>query len=140
MNSGRLRFLSVLGLALPLAALGQKPSQNGGDFSTNLHPTEKQKVPEGVIIVKGAWSSASDSLTPVPEGYKVADDVFSDEYFQMTYPLPKGWREKHNGPPPSETGSYMLSLITPADNTKGARGNIAVMAQDMFFSQMPAAN
>jgi hypothetical protein len=140
MNSGCLRFLSLLALSLPLAAGGQNPSQNGGDFSTNLHPNEKQKVPEGVIIVKGAWSSASDSVTPVPETYKVANGVFTDDYFGMTYPLPKDWREKHNGPPPSETGSYMLSLITPADTYKGTRGSIAVMAQDMFFAQMPAAN
>jgi hypothetical protein len=123
-----------------LPTLGQNSAQSGGDFSTNLHPTEKQKVPEGVIIVKGAWSSANDTVTPVPEGYKVANNVFTDEYFGMTYPLPKDWREKHNGPPPSETGSYMLSLIAPIDTYKGTRGSIAVMAQDMFFTQMPAAN
>jgi hypothetical protein len=119
---------------------GAPAQQNGGDFSTNLHPADKDKVPEGVIIVKGAWSSASDSVTPVPEGAKVAGNVFTDEYFGLTYPLPQGWREKRTGPPPSESGLYVLSLITPGDTYKGTHGSISVMAQDMFFSPIPASN
>ncbi|HEY6305962.1 MAG TPA: energy transducer TonB [Candidatus Angelobacter sp.] len=142
MISGYMRFFIVfaLSLSLSLLALGQNAPQNGGDFSTNVHPTEKQKVPEGVIIVKGAWSSASDSVTPVPEGYKMTDNAFHDEYFGVTYPLPKDWREKRTGPPPSDSGLYMLSLITPADTYKGTRGSIAIMAQDMFFTPLPASN
>jgi hypothetical protein len=140
MIPGYLRLLLAFVLSVSLTALSQGSPQNGGDFSTNMHPTEKQKVPEGVIIVKGAWSSASDSTTPVPEGAKVTGNTFVDEYFGITYPLPQGWREKHTGPPPSETGSYMLSLITPSDTVKGTRGSIAVMAQDTFFSPIPAAN
>src|SRR6516165_7182275 len=114
MNSGCLRFLSLLALSLPLAAGGQNPSQNGGDFSTNLHPNEKQKVPEGVIIVKGAWSSASDSVTPVPEGGGVTGNVFNNEYFGITYTLPPDWLEKYKGPPPSDSGRYVLAQIRPA--------------------------
>jgi hypothetical protein len=140
MISGYPRFFLILALSVPLLGSGQSVPQNGGDFSTNLHPTEKQKVPEGVIIVKGAWSSASDSVTPVPEGYKITGNVFNDEYFGITYPLPRDWGEKHTGPPPSESGAYMLSLITPADTFKGTRGSIAIMLQDMFFTPLPAAN
>jgi hypothetical protein len=132
-----------------LPALAQDPivpkddplkPRNGGDFSTNLHPTETQKVPQGVIIVKGAWSSASDTVTPLPEEEKVANNTFTDEYFGMSYTLPDGWREKNTGPPPSETGMYMLSLITPGANYKGTHASIAVMAQDTFFSILPASN
>jgi hypothetical protein len=115
--------------------------QNGGDFSTNTHPTEKQKVPEGVIVVKGAWSSASDSVTPLPEAGGVAGNVFSNEYFGITYALPQDWFEKYKGPPPSDSGRYVLAQIRPADKIKAqVRGTILITAQDLFFTPLPAAN
>jgi len=121
-----------------LPARGQA---SGGDFSTNLHPTEKQKVPAGVILVKGAWSSASDSVNPVPEGGNVAADTYTNQYFGITYPLPQGWIEKHKGPPPSDSGSYVLASLTPPANYKGAsRGMVLITADDMFFTPLPAAN
>lgn len=135
MHSGLLRCLLVLLFCVSLPACGQ----TGGDFSTNLHPTEQQKVPEGVIIVKGAWSSASDSVTPAPEGGGVANNVFTNQYFGMTYALPAGWTEKYKGPPPSDSGRYVLAQITPVD--KGTiRGTILVTAQDMFFTPLPVSN
>ncbi|HEY6273825.1 MAG TPA: energy transducer TonB [Terriglobales bacterium] len=98
-------------------------------------------MPEGVIIVKGAWSSASDSVTPLPEGASVSNGVLSDPYFGITYPLPKDWWEKRKGPPPSDSGRYLLSLITPTPQFKGAsRGNIVMTADDMFFTPLPASS
>ncbi len=45
------------------------------------------------------------------------------------------------GPPPSDSGRYVLAQITPAETFKGpARGTILITAQDMFFSPLPAAN
>ena len=96
--------------------------KNGGDFSNNTQPLTK--VPAGVILVKGAWSSASDSVTPVPEGGNVTNNVFRDQYFGMSYALPKDWTEKYKGPPPSDSGRYVLAQIRPADTFKGpARGS-----------------
>jgi hypothetical protein len=144
MHTAFSRFLVVLELAVSLLAWGQSARaqsvpKNGGDFSNNTHPTKK--VPTGVILIKGAWSSASDSVTPVPEGGSVANNVFSDQYFGMTYPLPKDWTEKYKGPPPSDSGRYVLAQISPADTFKGpARGSILITAEDMFFTQLPAAN
>ena len=146
MQSGFLRFVFVLAFCVSLPAWGQSAGpqnapQNGGDFSTNTHPTEKQKVPAGVILVKGAWASASDSVTPLPEGGGVANNIFSDQYFGMTYALPPDWIEKHKGPPPSDSGRYVLAQITPAPTYKGpVRGSILITAQDMFFTPLPAAN
>src|SRR5215831_5578841 len=145
MQSAFLRiFLLLAALSSVLVAQSDgKPAaqNNGGDFSTNLHPTEKQKVPEGVIIVKGAWSSASDSVTPVPEGGNVTANVYTSEYFGLTYPLSRDWIEKHKGPPPSESGSYVLAFLTPAATFKGpTRGTMMITAQDMFFTPIPAAN
>jgi len=141
-----LRFLLVLTFCLSLPAWGQnagpqKTPQNGGDFSTNTDLTEKQKVPAGVIIVKGALASASDSTTPVPEGGTVSGNAYGNRYFRLTYPLAPDWTQKYYGPPPSDTGYYVLAQFQPSDTYKGAtRGSILVTAQDLFFTLTPAAN
>ena len=114
--------------------------KNGGDFS-NLAPSAATKVPAGTILVKGAWSSASDAVTPVPEGGGVNDRVFSNQYFQMSYPLPPDFEEKFKGPPPSETGRYVLLQASPSESFKGAaRATVLVTAEDLFFTPFPANN
>jgi hypothetical protein len=144
MFSGCARSLAVLAVSIPLLAWGQtSPSQNaprnGGDFSDNVQPLTK--VPAGVILVKGAWPSASDSSTPVPEGGNVVNNIFSNQYFGMNYVLPADWEEKYKGPPPSDSGRYVLAQLRPVDTFKGpARGTILITAQDMFFMPPPAAN
>ncbi|HWY23185.1 MAG TPA: hypothetical protein VNX26_18305 [Candidatus Acidoferrum sp.] len=144
MYSGFLRYLIVLAMSVSTLAWAQgaKPQnapKNGGDFSNTIQPGAK--LPKGVILVKGAWSSASDSVTPVPEGGNVANNVFSDQYFGLTYTLPQNWAEKYKGPPPSDSGRYVLAQITPTQTFKGpARGTILITAQDMFFTPLPAAN
>jgi hypothetical protein len=124
-------------------------SMNGGDFSTVTHPKPEQVVPKDTIIVKGAWSSASDSTTPLPEAAALTNNVFTDPYFGITYPLPPGWIQKFTPPPPSETGSYVLAELTRSASSqfgeshgpKGdAGGSIMFTAQDMFFTPLPAAN
>jgi hypothetical protein len=144
MSSGFLRFLVIVAWLVSLFVHGQRveaqaSGKNGGDFSDNTQTLTK--VPEGVILVKGAWSSASDSVTPLPESGSVTNGIFNNQYFGMTYVLPSGWAENYKGPPPSDSGRYVLAQIGPADTYKGpARGNILVTAQDMFFSPQPAAN
>jgi hypothetical protein len=142
----RCRFLCLFGVALVLsqAALAQgsgaqSPARNGGDFSNPTQPITK--VPSGVILVKGAWSSASDSATPVPEGGSVTDGVFRNQYFGMTYALPPNWTQKYEGPPPSESGRYALAQLGPADIYKGsARGSILITADDLFFTPLPVTS
>jgi hypothetical protein len=143
MYSGFLRSVVVLAACVPLLSRGQSAKQNiprnGGDFSDNVQSATK--VPTGVILVKGAWSSASDSVTPVPEGGNVSNNVFGNPYFGMNYTLPSDWEEKYKGAPPSDSGRYVLLQLRPADTFKGpARGTILVTAQDMFFTPLPAAN
>src|SRR6267378_8311075 len=94
----------------PIQAI-QPGSENGGDFSTNTHPKAEGIVPKDTIIVKGAWSSASDSTTPLPEAAVLSNNVFTDQYFGITYPLPSGWLQKFTPPPPSDTGRYVLAQI-----------------------------
>jgi hypothetical protein len=129
--------LLVLSLSLSLAAKGQGAPKGSGDSSGGV----VAKVPSGVILVKGAWSSASDSVTPLPEGGVVAHGVFRDTYFGMSYAIPPDWTEKYKGPPPSNTGRYVLAELSPAETFKGpVRGSILIGAQDMFFSPTPARN
>jgi hypothetical protein len=130
------RSLVLLGFSISLLARTQGPPQSGGDFSNNPQPNA---LPSDVILVKGAWSSASDSVTPVPESGRVANNVFSNQYFGLTYPLLSDWTEKYSGPPPSDSGYYVLSQIRPADTSKGTRrGSILIAAQDLFFTLTPA--
>ncbi|HEY1660080.1 MAG TPA: energy transducer TonB [Candidatus Sulfotelmatobacter sp.] len=132
-------LLLVLSTTLPLSSqIKPQAVPNGGDFSNNVTGS---KVPQGVILVKGAWSSASDSTTPVPEGGSVANGAFANPYFGMSYTLPPDWTEKYEGPPPSETGRYVLAQLGPADTYRGSsRGLILITAQDMFFNPLPASN
>ena len=139
-----LRSLALLGLSVgsvfgpPLVVWAGTPpagGQNGGDFSQNADATP---VPAGVLIVKGAWSSASDSVTPLPEGGSVAGPDYGNPYFGLNYPLPAGWIQGYDGPPPSDTGFYVLAEIQPADSVRGARGTVLITAQDMFFATTSA--
>jgi hypothetical protein len=130
--------LSLLGLSISLLVPARCAPQSGGDFADN--PNAK-KLPTEVILVKGAWSSASDSVTPVPEGGRVAGSVYSNPYFGLTYPLSPDWTEKYSGPPPSDSGYYVLAQIRPVDASKGtSRGSILIAAQDLFFTPTPAGN
>jgi hypothetical protein len=142
MRSQFLCSLLVIASFVSARSQGAKPQnapKNGGDFSNGAEPLTK--VPTGVILVKGAWSSASDSVTPVPEGGSVANNIFTNSYFGINYPTPANWEEKYKGPPPSDSGRYVLLQLRPADTFKGAaRGTILLTAQDMFFAPFPATN
>ena len=139
----RFNFVILFVVAISLSAVAQDiPADNapaqGGDFSINPNAT---KVPPGVILVKGAEPSASDAGTPVPEGGTVTEKAFLDPYFGMAYQLPPGWAQKYVGPPPSNSGYYVLAQIEPGKSFKGdAPGTILISAQDMFFSLAPAGN
>jgi hypothetical protein len=141
MHPGFPRCVLTVALFLPWLADAQGPPaapKNGGDFSTTIIPGAR--VPTDVILVKGAWSSASDSETPVPEGGSVTNKVFTNKYFGLSYPLPKDWIEKYKGPPPSDSGRYVLTQVRPVDGYKGSKGSILVTADDLFFTPFPANN
>src|SRR6266404_884194 len=132
------RLLALLSLSISLLPRAQGVPQSGGDFSNN---PEARKLPTGTILVTGAWSSASDSATPLPEGGRVARNAYSNPYFGLTYALSPDWTEKYSGPPPSDSGYYVLAQIRPADTFKGtSRGSILITAQDLFFTLTPATS
>jgi hypothetical protein len=100
-----------------------------------------QTIPPNVILVKGAAPGASDSSTPLPEGGAVRERAYQNRYFGLTYPLPADWTENVLGPPPSEGGSYVLSMLIPSETIAGTiQGSVLISAQDLFFNHNPATN
>ncbi|HEV2722984.1 MAG TPA: hypothetical protein VG323_23365 [Thermoanaerobaculia bacterium] len=124
-----MRFLLCFLVAVPLLAQDEtKPPQG-----------EPLKYPTGVILVKGAEPSASDTKTPLPEGGRMANDAYKNDYFGLAYTLPRGLKQPFEGPPPSDTGGYALAQLQPVEKTKAADAtSVLVTAQDLFFSATPA--
>jgi len=88
----------------------------------------------------GAAASLGRAIA-TPEAGSVADGAYRNDYFALAYPIPWGWTQGLEGPPPSETGYYVLSSIKPASTFKGpAKGTILIAAWDLFFFPRPAAN
>ena len=99
------------------------------------------KYPTDVILVKGAEPSASDSKTPLPEGGRIANDSYKNDYFGLAYALPRGLKQPFEGPPPSDSGSYVLMQLQPTEVTKAAdKPSLLITAQDLFFGVAPAKN
>lgn len=95
-------------------------------------------VPKDVILVKGASPAASDSSTPVPEQGSVGAGRYRNAYFNLSYPIPAGWKEQPAGPPPSEGGSYVLTQFAVYDAGQRIKAHVLITAQDLFFSLVPA--
>ena len=116
-----------------------KPPADDGGSSGEINNIVK--VPKDTIIVKGAWSSASDSVTPVPEGSRLSNGAFSNAYFEISYKLPGGWSKNYDGPPPSDSGRYVLAQIrmgNPKQQT--SRGSVLITADDLLFTSWPVDN
>jgi hypothetical protein len=142
MNLRFLYFLFSVVLSASLTAESQTPSLDSSSKSSGASSNSQQsitKVPTGVILLKGAWSSASDSVTPVPDGGTVAQGLLSSPYFGITYTLPQDWAQEYEGPPPSESGRYVLAQIGPPQEGPTS-ASMLITAQDMFFTPLPAAN
>jgi hypothetical protein len=100
-----------------------------------------ERVIDGAIWVKGAWSSAGDSVTALPEGGKQIGAVYRNEYFGLAYTASPGWNERFQGPPPSDSGYYVLAQLEPAYPSQNSnRGHLMISAQDMFFTMSTASN
>jgi hypothetical protein len=99
----------------------------------------------GLAIVAGAQNSPSPfSATrafAAPEAGSVIDGSYRNDYFALSYPIPRDWTQGLAGPPPSDTGYYVLRSIKPAATFKGPdKGTILLAAWDLFFVPRPAAS
>ena len=95
-------------------------------------------VPAGLILVKGAWSSAAGTLSSLPEDGMISNGRYDNAYFGLGYALGSNWTQRYQGPPPSDSGYYVLAQIEPKDPALDpALGHILIAAQDLFFSAAP---
>ena len=91
------------------------------------------------LLVRGAWPSASDTVTPLPEGGTIQYAAYENSYFGLKYPLASGWNQQVEGPPPSDSGYYVLAQIEPEDRSRRSQeGHALIAAQDMFFGATAA--
>jgi hypothetical protein len=72
-----------------------------------------------------------------PEDAGIADGAFQSGYFGLTFPLPHGWVAGPAGPPPSQSGDYVLGTLVPEGESAGA---VVMTAQDLFFADPPYEN
>lgn len=126
---------------LPLLLVCALAAQSTGEFAPAPDPKASvplKKVPQGVILVKGAVASASDASTPLPEGGAISHGVYRNSYFGLSYSLPADWQQKYDGPPPSSSGSYVLAQVRPdPGNKRRAKATLLITAQDRFFTPLP---
>ena len=92
-------------------------------------------VPAGVVAVKGAWSSGAGTPNALPEEGAIANGRYDNAYFGLEYSLGTQWTQRYEGPPPSESGYYVLAQIEPREPAlANGGGHLMIAAQDLFFS------
>ena len=130
-------YLGVTGLLTCSLGWGQSSSAKTSS-GADKPQVAAGAIPKGVILVKGAWWSASDSVTPLPETGKIADNAYRNAYFGINWTLPRDWTQQFEGPPPSDQGRYVLAEIVPSGTYSGpSRGSVLITADDLFFSPFP---
>jgi hypothetical protein len=140
-NMFRLKFLQLTFLCMAQLINGPTTPPPQAPPPSDAPVTALDKIPPNTIIVKGAEPSASDRSTPVPEGGAVSKNIYNNRYLGINLPLPSDWTEAYKGPPPSDSGSYVLAQLIPAASFKGpVKGTVLISAQDMFFALNPAHN
>jgi hypothetical protein len=92
-----------------------------------------------VCLASGlAWQhGAAFEPMPRPDEGTVANGVYTNRYFDLSYLLPSGWTEGLAGPDPSQSGYYVLKMVVPQGELTGM---ILIAAQDLFFAPRPFAD
>jgi hypothetical protein len=84
------------------------------------------------VASAAAWrGSAATPPVPNPDDGSVTQGIFTNTYFNLSYPLPAGWTVGIAGPGSSISGYYVLATFVPTGELKGT---IMVAAQDIFFA------
>jgi hypothetical protein len=133
--------LPSLALILALSLTCARAAGPDGQSAPKDPDATSGRLPEHTLLVKGAWSSASDTVTPLPEGGRFAEGTYRNEYLGLTFPFSDRWQQGLEGPPVSDSGYYVLAQIVPADSFKNERpGHMLIAAQDIFFTPTLATN
>jgi len=82
----------------------------------------------------GALHYGTGASMPNPEDGSITAGAYTNEYFDLSYPLPSEWTEDLAGPGASGSGYYTLGTFVPPGELTGT---IMIAAQDMFFAAGP---
>lgn len=126
----RALLLLLVMTASPLFAQGDfapPPSKDDPNQVKTLKP-----LPTNVILLPGALPKSSDAKTAVPESGNIHKNVYENRYFGIAYTFPEQFFQEFDGPPPSETGKYVLAQLDLKE-----RATILITAQDEFFGPKP---
>jgi hypothetical protein len=84
------------------------------------------------LLIAWAWHQGS-AVEPMPRpgDGMLANGLYTNKYFRLSYRLPSGWAEAVAGPGPSHSGYYVLATFAPAGELTGT---IVITAQDAFFA------
>jgi Gram-negative bacterial TonB protein C-terminal len=127
-------FSRTLTLMLLLACLEWANAQS-------VAPHDELMPPAAPFMLLTSGPSTSGADMPVPEGGMLGDSTYSNRYFGFSYHLPHNWEQTFAGPPPSDTGYYVLAQFRPQDTSPQAkRGTILISAADQFFATQQADN
>jgi hypothetical protein len=90
----------------------------------------------GLLAAMAWWAYGSvqffhGAALPLPEDGALANDHYSNNYFDLSYAVPQGMTPGLAGAAPSETGYYALAAFVPAGEQDSS---ILIAAQDMFFA------
>jgi len=125
MISLRLRLLVFFAASLLVDTAGRGAAQSG-------------PLPAGVILVKGAWSSAAGTPSSLPEDGTISNGRYDNAYFGLEFDIGSDWIQRYQGPPPSDSGYYVLAQIEPKGPAlQPGMGHVLIAAQDLFFSLAP---
>src|SRR5215510_12214154 len=91
----------------------------------------------GVLSGLAPRDTGGDMALARPDDGTVANGSYTNQYFDVSYPLLPGWTEGLAGPEPSYTGYYVLKSLVPEGEFNGM---ILVAAQDQFFAPQPFAD
>jgi hypothetical protein len=98
----------------------------------------------GIVCLAGGLAHQI-ALVPMPRPYEgtVADGIYTNRYFHLSYPVPQGWTGGAGGPKPSYAANYVLTTLVPNGEPTGT---VMIGARDTFFAPkalreaMPAAH
>src|ERR1700687_3288602 len=83
------------------------------------------------VWYQGSAASLAAEPRPWPDDGAVANGIYTNKYFDLSYPLPSGWTQAMAGPGPSASGYYVLATASPTGEPTGA---VLIAAQDVFFA------
>jgi hypothetical protein len=100
------------------------------NLKEGFHAMRRVSYLASVVLAGGLVHQIALVPTPHPEEGTVADGIYTNKYFHLSYPVPPGWKQGSGGGRPSYSANYVLTTLVPIDRPTGS---VMIAAQDTFF-------